>query len=121
MNHMNINNNDAREQQLTEDVMRRVRFIHTLRILLSPAMVKSVVLLASIVATILLVSIPHCIANMSHLSGLMAYSSYIAGAYVHTNFVVQAVIVLAFAAGAWLAGDIARNLSYSRFLRFGRA
>ncbi len=110
-----------REQQLTEDVMRRVHFIHGMRLLLSPAMVKGVVLLASVITTIVLVSIPHCLANMSHLSSVLSYPSYIADAYVHTNFTVQMMLVLAAAAGIWLVGDVVRNFRHSRFLHFSRA
>ncbi len=113
--------NPNKEKQLTEDVMRRVHFIHGMRLLLSPAIVKSVVLLASIVSTIFLVSIPHCIANLSHLSSVMAYPSYIANAYMNTNFAVQSVMVLALAAGLWLTGDIVRNFRHSRFLHLSRA
>jgi len=102
-----------REAQLTADIMRRVRFIHGLRMLMSPAMIKASVFLVSVVSTILLVSIPQIVANMSHLA-IEAYAPYLADAYLHTNFAVQAGVVLALAAGVWLVGDMIRNMRYGR-------
>lgn len=108
-------NTTPREQQLTEDIMRRVHFIHGLRVLMSPGMIRASVFLASLVATIFLVSIPHCLTNMSHLSAA-AYIPYVAQAYLQTSFVVQAVLLLATAAGAWFVVDIVRNVRYSRMV-----
>jgi hypothetical protein len=105
-----MNSPDA---QLTADIMSRVRFIHGLRILMSPGMIRAVVFLASVVSTIFLVSIPHVVSNMSHLA-VQAYGPYLANAYLHTTFAVQVGVVLALAAGAWLVGDIFRNIRYSR-------
>ena len=103
-----------REQQLTSDVMRRVHFIHTMRYFLTPSMIKGLVFLASCVGVICLVSIAHVIDNMSHLTSVTAYAPYIFGAYLHTSFYIQSIIVLALAAGAWLVGDIYKNFRYGR-------
>lgn len=107
---MNMN---TREQQLTEDIMRRVRFIHGLRVLMSPSMIRAAVFLASLVSTIFLVSIPHVLSNMSHLA-VRAYAAYLADAYTHTSLSVQVAVVLAAAAALWFVGDIARNVRYGR-------
>jgi hypothetical protein len=104
---------DNREAQLTADIMRRVRFIHGLRMLMSPAMIRAVVFLASVISTIAVVSVPHVIANMSHLA-IQAYAPYLANAYLHTTFAVQTGVILALAAGVWLVRDIVRNLRYTR-------
>ncbi len=101
-----------RDQQLTRDVMRRVRFIHTMRCLLTPGMIKGLVFLASCVSVLFLVSIVHVMENMSHLPNVMAYAPYIFGAYLQTSFTVQSIIVLALAAGAWLVRDIFALLIY---------
>lgn len=93
--------------------MRRVRFIHAGRQLFTPAMVKAVVFLASVIATISLVSIQHVLENMSRLD-MRAYAPYIAQAFMHTNLAVQSFILLAVAAVAWLSGDIVRNFRQSR-------
>lgn len=109
-----------RESQLTADIMRRVRFIHGLRMLMSPSMIRAVILLVSIASSALLVSIPHVLNNMSHLA-VHAYAPYLANAYLHTSFAVQSIIVLALAAGLWLAGDIFRNIRSGRRLTLNNA
>jgi heme exporter protein D len=111
---------DYREQQLMKDVMLRVRFIHGVRVLMSPAMVRAGVFLASVIATIALVSVPHVIENMSHL-GVGSYAPYIWSAYAHTDLAVQAMILVALAAGAWFVRDIVRNVSLARGMRLHQA
>ena len=101
------------EAQLTADSMRRVRFIHGLRILMSPGMIRAVVFLASVISTIVLVSVPQVVANMSHLA-VQAYAPYLADAYLHTTFAVQAGVVLALAAAVWFIGDMIRNMRHAR-------
>lgn len=110
-----MNMNTFPEQQLTDDIMRRVRFIHGVRMLMSPGMIRAAVFLASVVATIALVSVPHVISNMSHLA-VNAYAAYLADAYVHTSLGVQVALVLASAAALWFVADIVRNARYSRMV-----
>ena len=105
--------NEYKEAQLTADIMRRVRFIHGMRLLLSPTMIRAVVLLVSIGSTAVLVSIPHVLANMSHIA-VNAYAAYLADAYVHTSLAVQSVVALALAAGTWFVTDIVRNIRFVR-------
>jgi hypothetical protein len=105
--------NELKEAQLTADIMRRVRFIHGLRLLLSPSMIRAIVLLVSIGSTAALVSVPHVLANMSHLA-VNAYASYLAHAYIHTSMAVQAVVMLALAAGSWFVADMIKNVRFAR-------
>ncbi|MCX6716092.1 MAG: hypothetical protein NT077_03700 [Candidatus Taylorbacteria bacterium] len=102
---------NQQEQQLTRDVMRRVRFIHTMHYLLTPSIIKGIVFLASLVSVLFLVSVVSIIDNMSHLPNVMAYFPYIFGAYLQTSFDVQSIIVLAIAALAWLAYDMVSRIS----------
>lgn len=100
----------SREQQLTSDIMRRVRFIHLGRYLLSPGMIKAMVFLASCVSALLMVSISSIIENMSHLPHFSAYFSYVLDSYMKTSWSVQSVMGLALVIGLWLVRDIAINL-----------
>lgn len=107
---------ESKEAQLTADIMRRVRFIHGARLLLSPVMIRAGVLLVSIGSTAALVSVPHVLANMSHLA-VNAYGAYLAYAYLHTSLAVQSVVLLALAAGAWFVADMIRNIRFARVAR----
>lgn len=94
--------------------MRRVRFIHLGRYLLSPGMIKAMVFLASCVSALLMVSISSVIENMSRLPHFSAYFSYILDSYMKTTWSVQTVVVLALLLGTWLARDIIHGWSMQR-------
>ena len=92
--------------------MRRVRFLHAARMIMTPAMLRAVVFLASVVSTIAVVSVSSVIDNMSRLDA-RAYGPYIVGAFMHTGSWVKAFIVVALAVGVWLTIDIVRNVRYA--------
>ncbi len=102
------------ELKLTEDIMRRVRFIHATKLLLSPKMIKALVFLASSASFLFMVSIVHVIENMSRLPSVFAYADYFLASYLKTSFAVQAAVLLALAAGVWLVRDIIHGWSSQR-------
>lgn len=105
---------DERDIQLKIDIMRRVRTVHGLRLFLSPQMIKALVFLASSVSFLFMVSIVHCIENISRMPSAAAYAQYLLSAFVKTSFSVQSAVILALAAGAWLMRDIIHTWSSRR-------
>lgn len=95
--------------QMNREVMSRVRFIHLGRALLSAQMIKAIVLLASVVSTLITVSVVHVANNLAHIP-LSAYFSYVLSAYAKTSFNVQTAVLLGLVAGVWIVWDISRNL-----------
>ncbi len=104
------------EAQLKRDIMSRVRAIYFLRMVANPLAVKIAVLAACAVSAVFLVSIPHFVDNMSRLPSMMLYFPYLFGAFMHTSFIVQAVLILATASVIWLLVDTIRNVGIP-FLR----
>lgn len=107
---MNTTDFNHKDIQLQAAVMRRVRAIHLMRRFANPLFIEGAVCLALGAAFVSLVSVSNVFANMSRLPSVSQYLSYLEGAFMHTQFVVQAVLVLSIVALGALARDIVRNV-----------
>lgn len=107
------------EVELKHAIMRRVWTVYFVRMIISPEMAKGAILGACCASVVFLVSIPSVIANVSQMPGILEGAAYIGAAFLHTSFVVEGVVVLAFGAGAWLAYDMTRTVSPFVFRRLG--
>ena len=101
----------TKDQQLNKDVMRRVYFIHVMRFFLNGEVLKGMVFGASTFFVVTVTHVTNVMANMLLLDSWASYPRYVYGAYLHTGFVVQAIIALALVAGAWLVVDVGRNVT----------
>lgn len=93
--------------KMRRDLMKRVGYIHTMRRVLHPEMVKGIVFVASVTGVTLMIHIEQVISNMATLGSYTSYPGYLYGAFVQTSLPVQTIIVLGLAAGGWMAFDIA--------------
>ncbi len=98
------------DYQLNHAVMRRVWAVYFVRSALHPEAVKFFVFAACCGTAFFMVSVANVISNVSHLSNILDGAFYIYGAFLNTSIVVEATIVIALGAGAWLAYDATRNL-----------
>lgn len=88
-------------------VTRRIRRINALRAVISVPALSSLVLLVSLWGIGREVWVAKVIANMPAISDLPAVASFFGSAFLHTDLVVQAATVIAFAALIWLAHGFA--------------
>jgi len=103
------------ERELTADIMRRVRLIRTMRVLVYSDLMKGAVFAVAVGITASLVSVHHIVQNMSAMPSIFSCVAYMSSAYLHTSFVVQALVAVALATAIWLVVDIGRNVAVLRF------
>ncbi len=99
------------------NVMHRVRTIHTLRPLLSEAMLAFVLFAVALYGIGREVWVAKIIANMPSATNVAALTRFMVAAFLNTHFIVQALTVLALAAFVWLAHEMARTLTPQRAFR----
>ncbi len=105
------------QSRIQQNVMRRVRTIHTLRPLVSTTAFFSFLFLGALWGIGREVWVARVFENMPSLSDAAALSRFALSAFLHTDFLVQALSVLAVAAFVWLVSDGLRTLrSVPRFV-----
>ena len=105
------------QSRIQENVMRRVRTIHTLRPLVSTTALSAFLLLGALWGIGREVWVARVFENMPSLSDAAVLSRFMLSAFLHTDFLVQALSVLAIAAFVWLVSDGLRTLrSVPRFV-----
>lgn len=102
------------ESKIKQNVMRRVHTVHTLRPLLSGGVLGTVVLAGSLFLIGRLVFVAQVFRNMPSLADATAVARFLLEAFVHTDFVVQALTLLVVLSLAWIARDIARVVAVGR-------
>lgn len=97
---------------LKQEVMLRVKTIHTMRRIIHPFRLKIAVFLSGFALSNILVSVPNVLYNM--ISGLKPnqYFTYLFDALVHTEVVVQATVLLTIVVGLWMVKDVVIRLKY---------
>ncbi len=104
--------------QLKKEVMQRVKAIHYMRTVVRPLLIEGLLFIAVLIAISSLVSIPNIIINISHSPKLSSYFTFLYEAFVHTQLIVQLMLVVAIALFALLAADIIKNFRYAFKLTF---
>lgn len=99
------------EQELKMRIMRRVRWIHTLKRITHPAAVRVYVLSALFIGVASLVSVPNVLANMPALADVSRLYSFMVSAFAHTELVVQIGVLFAFALAVWVVRDVVRMIA----------
>ena len=98
------------QSRIQQNVMRRVRTIHTLRPLVSTTAFSAFLFLGALWGIGREVWVARVFENMPSLSDAAALSRFALSAFLHTDFLVQALSVLAIAAFVWLVSDGLRTL-----------
>ncbi len=96
------------------NVMRRVRIIHALRPLLATSSLSTLAILLAAWGIGRQVWVSQVFANMPSVTDVGALARFALAAFVQTEFLVQALVVVALAAVVWLVRDAARSLGALR-------
>lgn len=102
------------ESSIQRNVMRRVRTIHAVRPLTSTTALSTVFLLGALWGIGRQVWVAQVFQNMPSLADVGAVGRFAVAAFLHTEFIVQALTVLAVFAAVWLVRDGVRSLRYAR-------
>lgn len=98
---------------LTKRIMRRVYVIWFLKTVLSPRVLKVVILLGLLKGSFELVHVRSVFANAPSFFDPAAIYQFSISAFANTEFAVQAVILGIIAFSFWLAKDILRTFATS--------
>lgn len=102
------------QSEIHKKVMRRVHTVHALRPLTTTTALSMLALLLAVWGIGRQVWVAQVFNNMP--SDATAAARFMLAAFTHTEFVVQALIVLALLAALWLVSDAVKNLRHlSRF------
>lgn len=93
--------------------MRRVRTIHAVRPLISTTAFSAFLLFGALWGIGTQVWVAQVYANMPAVGDIPALATFVLAAFAHTEFLVQALTVLALAAAVWVVRDGVRSLSYA--------
>ena len=95
---------------ISNTVMRRVRAIHLLRAVSSVAMSAALLLLAlyTLGREVWVAKVAENVLALANPSSMLAY---LASAFLHTDFLVQALSVIVVFATVWLARELARAIA----------
>lgn len=96
-------------------VMRRVHRIHTLRALLGGAGASLAVLAASLYFIGREVWVARVFENMPHSADVLAVARFFTEAFITTNVIVQALILLSAVAFLWMLREASKLLSLSTY------
>ena len=93
--------------------MRRVHTIHILRKVINPFMFKCAILLTFVGGVVSFVSAQNVMANMPQAFDVVALFYFSKYAFLHTEFLVQALTLGTLAIAMWLLKDIVRIFSFT--------
>lgn len=93
-------------------IMRRVYIVSFLRQFLSPFLFRGVVLFMFITLGNVLVSVPNVISNISIFTNVNSVIFFLLDAFLHTEFLVQMVLVSSVVLTVWLFKDFLRIVSF---------
>ncbi len=94
-------------------VLRRARFIHTVRPLVSGTALALALVLVSVYSISREVWVARVIENMPSPANVAAFWRFIEVAFLNTSFAVQVLSVLLVAGTIWVARDVARTVGQS--------
>ena len=96
--------------RIKHTVLRRARFIRTLRPLLSGTVLGSVAVIVTLYALGREVWVARVLENIPLQAGIVAVARFFEIALLNTSFAVQVLLVLLIAGIIWVARDTARNI-----------
>ena len=96
--------------RIKEVVLRRARFVHTVRPLISGTLLALLLVAASVYSIGREVWIARVIENMPSPANIAAFWRFVEVAFLNTSFVVQVLSVLLVAGTIWVARDVARTI-----------
>ena len=102
------------ESTIHKNVMRRVRTIHTVRPFTSMTALSAFLLLGALWGIGRQVWVAQVFQNMPSLADVGAVTRFAVAAFIHTEFLVQALTVVVLMAVAWIVRDGVRSLRYAR-------
>ena len=104
------------QSKIHTNVMRRVHTIHALRPLTTTTALSTLALLLAVWGIGQQVWVAQVFSNMPSLTDTASVARFVLVAFAHTEFVVQALTVIALAAIVWLVADALRSLRQTRFV-----
>lgn len=105
---------------IKQRVMRRVHLIYFMRKVFGPLAMKGAAFFALAGFVVFLVSLENVYANMPRFTNVGAVSQFYVNAFLHTEFVVQAVLIGVIMLLYLLMKDIKLSLQRRRSLAFGK-
>lgn len=104
------------QSKIHTNVMRRVHTIHALRPLTTTTALSTLALLLAVWGIGRQVWVAQVFNNMPSFTDTASFARFMLVAFAHTEFVVQALTVIALAAALWLVVDALRGLRQARFV-----
>lgn len=98
------------QSRIHMNVMRRVHIIHALRPLMTTTALSTFAFLLALWGIAREVWVAQVVENMPSLADGAALLQFILAAFMHTEFLVQALVVIALMAIVWLVADGLRSL-----------
>jgi len=92
-------------QTLKNDVMFRVKTVHSMRKYIHPFRLKVFTLVVSVVAMAFLVSVPNVLQNMLSTVSLDKMVKYFFFAFFQTNLIIQLVTLASIFSALWIIKD----------------
>lgn len=109
---------NEKDIQLKNAVAKRVETVFYMRTVVRPLIVESGLLVGSVTAMCLLISVPNIISNLVTFYNVSFYAPYLASAFLHTALSVQILSILSVVFFAVLTKDIIKNLRHLRKFNF---
>lgn len=101
---------------ISRTVMRRVRIMHAMRVF-TPILMTSILFMLAVWEIGREVWVAKVFENMPSYADMPAVLSFLAGAFINTEFVVQVLTIVALAALVWLARSFAIAIGESLPMR----
>lgn len=95
-------------QELTKRIMRRVYMVYALRQVTRPV-VRAALVMTLIVASLSFVSVSNIIMNIGSVASLSGFITFIASAFLETEFFVQFAALGVAAIGLWSIVDMMKR------------
>ena len=103
---------DAINTQLKKRIMRRIYIISFLKRIFDPIVLKSIILAIFVIIGNILVSVPNVVNNMPFITDIGALSDFIMNAFLHTETLVQIILLVSMILAAWLIRDMLRSFLF---------
>lgn len=98
------------QSRIHTNVMRRVHIIHALQPLITTTALSTLAFLFALWGIGKQVWVAQVVQNMPSLADSAAFARFMLAAFANTEFVVQALVVIALAAVLWMVADALRSL-----------
>jgi len=102
------------ESRIKRNVMKRVHMIHAVRPLTSVTALSVALLGVSLYAIGRTVFVAQIFRNMPAVQDVPAVLRFFFSAFLHTEFLVQALTLVVLASALWMVRDALRTLSHAR-------